>query len=212
MSRYDYILLDWDGNLAKTLDLWQHALKVPLEKRGHHLPDSEIGANFDALKAKLKARGFEDVDGIITEADEIASQLLPLVELYPDVLEVLESLHMMARKTALVTTSKHDYVDPLLKKYHIDKLFEVVVCGDDVTEHKPSSEPLLQAISALNGDVAKAVMIGDSDKDIIAANNAGVDSILFYPPGHDRFHDIAYLKGLKPTHVISDFREVLALV
>jgi hypothetical protein len=35
MKHYKYILLDWDGNLARTLDIWLAALKTPLEKRGH---------------------------------------------------------------------------------------------------------------------------------------------------------------------------------
>ena len=29
-----FILLDWDGNLAKTLDIWLNACRAPLEKRG----------------------------------------------------------------------------------------------------------------------------------------------------------------------------------
>ena len=204
--------MDWDGNLAQTLDLWQEALRVPLEKRGHFLSDAEIGANFKALREKLSAQGVDEIDAIITEADTIASKSVPYVTLYPDALEVLESLHKSSSYTALVTTSKHSTVDPLLEKYNIRGLFDVVVCGDDVTQVKPSAEPLLRALEILNGDPGQAVMVGDSDKDIIAAKNAGIDSILFYPPGHERFHDIDYLHSLNPNYVISDFRDVLKMV
>jgi hypothetical protein len=39
MKSYKYILLDWDGNPARTLDLWLDALRKGLEKRGHNFTD-----------------------------------------------------------------------------------------------------------------------------------------------------------------------------
>ena len=212
MERYQYILLDWDGNLAKTLDVWLNALRVPLESRGHFLDDKEIGADFVALRDRLEAHGYSGVDSIISEADTIATKMAPSVELYPDALEVLEALHKAGKKTALVTTSEHAYIDPLLKKYGMDRLFDAIVCGDDVEYHKPNPEPILRAISILNADPARTIMIGDSAKDIIGAQNAGIDSILFYPPGHERFFNIEHLQNLKPSYIVNDFRDVLSIV
>jgi pyrophosphatase PpaX len=212
MKEYRYILFDWDGNLAKTLDLWQKSLRIPLEKRGHFLTDKEIGANFGALKERLESQNYKDVDSIISEASEIATQILPSVELYPDALVVIEALSKAGKQIALVTTSKHDYIDPLLKKYNMVKLFNVVVCGDDVSHHKPHPEPIIKALNLLNGEASRAVMIGDSRKDIEAAKSVGVDSILFYPPSHKRFHDIDSLLSFKPTYMVTDFREILKIV
>ena len=55
-------------------------------------------------------------------------------------------------------------------------------------------------------------MIGDTEKDVGAANNAGIDSILFFPPEHKRFYDIDKLKKHKPTHIVSDFRHIIEIV
>lgn len=55
-------------------------------------------------------------------------------------------------------------------------------------------------------------MIGDSDKDIGAAANLGIDSILFYPPEHEKFHDYPALKKLNLTHIVDDFKKVLTIV
>ncbi|MDO8591968.1 MAG: HAD-IA family hydrolase [bacterium] len=212
MKRYQYILLDWDGNLAKTLDIWLEALRIPLEKRGHSLTDKEIGANFDALKERLEAQGYKDIDAIINEADAIAAKNVPSVELYPNALEVLESLHQSGKQLALITTSSHQQIDPLLKKYNMLQLFDAVVCGDDVEHPKPHAEPIKKALEELNGNTEQAVMIGDSEKDINAVINAGIDSILFYPPEHEKFHNIQHLRQLKPTFVIQDFRQILQIV
>lgn len=211
MGRYQYILLDWDGNLAKTLNIWQEALRAPLEKRGYFLSDEEIGANFEVFKERFEAKGF-DTTAIIEEASSIASKNVPVVELYPDALEVLESLHKSNKQIALITTSPHEQIDPLLKKHGIRHLFDAVICGDDIEHIKPHPEPIIKALTELRASAVKSVMIGDSEKDIEAAKNAGVDSILFYPPEHKKFHNIQYLRQFKPTFVIQDFKEILQIV
>ncbi len=35
VKSYDYILFDWDGTIAKTLNLWMDALKDTLRKHGY---------------------------------------------------------------------------------------------------------------------------------------------------------------------------------
>ena len=42
MKEYKYILLDWDGNLAKTLDVWLVAIRTFLLNNDIRLPDIEI--------------------------------------------------------------------------------------------------------------------------------------------------------------------------
>jgi phosphoglycolate phosphatase-like HAD superfamily hydrolase len=52
-------------------------------------------------------------------------------------------------------------------------------------------------------------MAGDADRDIQAAHNANVQSILYYPPEHQELHDLEYLKQQKPTHIITDWHDLL---
>ncbi len=213
MKRYKYVLLDWDGNLAKTLDIWLAALKVSLKKRGYTFSDEQVGANFTLFKIRMEELGIEDVDAMVTEADEMATIAVPNVELYPDALITLEALQKNGLQVALVTTSHHEQIDPLLEKYHMRGLFDVVVCGDDVENHKPHPEPIEKALELFGGNNtgnrAMAIMVGDSGSDIGSANNAGVDSVLFFPKEHSKFYDIQKLKDLSPTYIIEDFRELI---
>ena len=212
MMRYQYVLLDWDGTLAKTLDIWLNALRTPLEKRGYFLSDKEIGANYDDFSERFEAQGYDGASEIVNEAVAIANEHIPSVELYPHTLEVLESLHESCIQLALVTTSQHKQIDPLLKSHGMFHLFDAVVCGDDTKNQKPHIEPIEKALTQLNGTTKKAVMIGDSGKDINSAINSGIDSILFSPREHEKFHNIQHLRMLKPTFVIQDFREILQIV
>jgi pyrophosphatase PpaX len=209
---YRYILLDWDGNLAKTLDIWLDAFRIVLEKRGFHKSDEEIAATFGAFINTATSWGLDDAQAAMDEADKLAKQKLPEVALYPDALEVLQSLHKAGKSLALITSSTHDNVRHLLNTHGIADFFQTIIAADDVTHHKPHPEPLQKALSHLGGTVDQAVLIGDSDKDLGAAANMGIDSILFYPAEHKRFYDIEKLKKLNPTYVVDDFRQVLGIV
>lgn len=211
-NKYKYVLLDWDGNLAKTLDVWLVAFRTVLECRGVHKTDEQIAASFGLFETYIATWGVKDIDKAIDEADEIAKRQLPHVALYPDALEVLQWLHDSGRKLALVTTSGRDKIEEPLRAHNITQFFDVIVTGDEVAHVKPHPESLDRALVLLGGTKTEAVMIGDTDKDIGAANNAGIDSILFFPPEHTKFYDAAELKKLHPTHIVDDFRRVMTLV
>ena len=212
MKKYQYVLFDWDGNLAKTLDLWLEALRVPLVRRGLHITDEQISDSFGAIIQHMKQWGVKDPEAALEEADAIAQKTLPDVDLYPDALEVLEKLHSLGKQLALITTSEHVNVRYLLVKHNLNRFFEVIVAGDDVTNHKPHPEPLEKALTALAGSKEQAIIIGDSDKDLGAAQNFGIDSILFYPPEHQKFYNLNNLKELKPTYIVHDLRQVLKII
>ncbi|MDX2776616.1 hypothetical protein PV379_04600 [Streptomyces caniscabiei] len=73
MNDYHYILLDWDGNLAKTLDIWLVATRKPLESRGIHISDKQIAIQCFGRPIEGYAElGITDVDTAITEMDEVA--------------------------------------------------------------------------------------------------------------------------------------------
>jgi pyrophosphatase PpaX len=211
MKQYQYVLFDWDGTIGKTLNIWSDALKVTLSRNGYSFNEAEIGANYELFRADFQHLGDQALDEIMKDALAISKQKIPSVELYECAADVLTILHKN-KKLGLVTTSLHSDIDPLLKNYGLQHLFDVVVCGDDVTQQKPNAEPIIAAMKSIGAVESATIMVGDSDKDILAAQNAGVDSILFYPPEHRRFHDVQTLKSYRPTYIIKKFPEVLNIV
>ena len=51
--------------------------------------------------------------------------------------------------------------------------------------------------------------IGDKDTDILAAHNAGIDGILYYPVEHQLIYELDELQTHKPEAIITDWRELL---
>ncbi len=146
IKTYDYIILDWDGNLAKTLDVWLEAFKAVFNKRGYFPQDEEIAAAFGQMPVFARELGLKDTDTAMNEADIIAKLSLPSVALYPDALEVLEYLHQKQKHLALLTTSIHENIKHTLDEHDMMKYFEVVIAGDDLTHRKPHPEGVEKAL------------------------------------------------------------------
>ena len=212
MAGYQYLLLDWDGNLAQTLGLWLDVFRLVLADRGLTPTDEAIAQSFGKTEQFFAQLGVSDPATLYETADRIGKAALPEVELYPEALEVLNEFKARGKQTALITSSNRDNIEPLLEKYDLHALFDVVVAREDTAEQKPHPEPLEKALALLGGTKEQAVMIGDSDKDLGAANNAGIDSILFYPKEHAKFYDLKTLQSYKPTHVVGNFKEILDIV
>ena len=212
MKNYKYILLDWDDNLAQTLGLWLDVFKQVLAEEGFNPTNEEIAASFGKVVDYFASLGIKDPLGLYEKADEIGRAKLPDAELYPDVLEVLAYFKEIGKKTALISASNRANIEPSLDKYGMRNLFDVVITREDTTKQKPDPESLFTALKALGGNADQAILIGDSDKDLGAAQNAGMDSILFYPPEHAKFYDIDKLKLLKPTFVVDGFTEIMSIV
>lgn len=214
MKQYDYILLDWDGNIAHTLDLWPDALDEVLQKRGFSLTRQQLIEStwgFVAYVTKQVNISPEEATKAMNEANKIVVSRSPHVELFPDAPEVLRELKESGKHLALITTSERRMVTPALEKYNIADLFETIITDDDIekAERKPNPKPLLMALERMGGTPDKAIMVGDRDKDIVAGHNAGTDSVLFCSVEHQRHYSLEKLMEHKPTYFISEFRDLI---
>jgi len=215
VKQYNYILLDWDGNLAQTLNMWPDALDIVLKKQDIHLKRNELIEACGGVAAFLSTHTeLSEAEGrvVLEDATEIVKERLPMVELYPDAIDVLRELKAKDKKLALITSSIRVVVESLLDKFALTDLFDAVVCIEDTEHRKPHAEPLQKALELMGGNEREAVMIGDTEKDILAAHNAGVDSILFYPVEHQEFYSFEKLIAHKPTYVISEFWDVVKII
>lgn len=213
MRTYDCILFDWDGTIAKTLDIWHEALKVALKAQGIELSSAKVGANFSELASYLEQQGYNNADEIIQHASRVSEQNIPLVELYAGSVRLLKFLKKHGKRIALVTTSAHKQIDALLEKNNLTHIFDVVVCGDDVEQVKPNPEPLLKAVALLGADAKHTLMVGDSSADIVAAKAANIDVALFYPEGHHNlFYDLDELRKLSPEYVCNNLADLERII
>jgi HAD superfamily hydrolase (TIGR01549 family) len=204
MKTYENILFDWDGCLAQTLSLWLEAYKAVFAEYDVYPRDREITEKVLGDWQGPGELGVKDIVGFGKELIKRVGQKYPKVELYDHAYEVLEILKMRGKKLALLTTSNRATLELALENTEVKKYFEVILTGDDVKRHKPDSEMIDKALVSLGGSRETSVIIGDSKHDLGAANNAKIDSILFYPKNHEPFYDLENLKLFHPTHIISN--------
>jgi HAD superfamily hydrolase (TIGR01509 family) len=212
MKEYDAYLFDWDGTLGQTLALWLQIVRRTLDKYGIEATDKQIVRQvFGNARAGITGLGVpeKDLEHVFKEWDGTAQDAMLTVELYPQAKAVLEQLHARGKKLALITATIRPTVEKALAAHGMKGLFDVTVTGDEVTAHKPDPESLLTALGRLQVPKGRAVMLGDSEKDVRAAHNAGIDSVLFFPPQHKLFHTLEELQADKPTYMIRSWQEFL---
>lgn len=212
MKDYRVYLFDWDGTLAQTMEVWIAAVRRALSAYDIELNDYRIAHDF----VGRLSQGAEEYDippkSIGTFKDEVRAiglKNMQGVSMYPQAKAMLELLHGKGKRLALITTSRRYLIEGVIARHKLDDTFEVVVAGDDVDNHKPHPESVLLALEKLGVGKNEVVMVGDSEKDLAAASNAGIDSILFYPPNHQAFYELEYIQKHKPTITISSWQELI---
>lgn len=210
MKDYRYLLFDWDGCLAKTLEVWLEAYKINLEKREVYVSDQEITHHFGDWELG-KHFGLEDFVEFNEDAVAYAREKLKQVELYGGVRETLDLLHKTHRLAVLSSASK-DVLLNGIKHNDLEEHFDLIISGEDVENHKPHPEIIEKAITHFNTTEDEVVMIGDSRKDLGAAKNAKVDSILVYPKSHELFYSLKELQLLDPTYTVDNVSDIPKII
>ncbi|MDP4099492.1 pyrophosphatase PpaX [Paenibacillus sp. P96] len=127
---------------------------------------------------------------------------------FPNVLEVVKTLHEQGIKLGVVTTKIRPTTIRVLEMFDLISYMESIVTVDDVEHPKPHAEPVLKAVQELNADPAHTLMVGDSSFDILAAQAAGVRSagVVWSLKGEET------LRGYNPDFMLSDMTDLLELV
>ena len=211
MKQYNSILFDWDGCLAKTLEIWLAAYRNTLTEYGKNPTDREIAAHFGDWSLETHF-DIDDHDAFVKMTIEEATRNLAEVTLYDGAKDALFNLKESGHKLALVSSSSRHILDTSIPYNGLNDIFDIIIAGEDVTNHKPHPESLEKALAYLGGQKESTIMIGDSTKDIGAANNFGVDSILIYHPSHDIFYERKRLEAESPTYIIEDFRGLPGII
>ncbi len=91
-----------------------------------------------------------------------------------DLLDLLQNSYKMSVATNAYKLSAKQ----TLEAAKISNYFDLTMCADMVEKAKPHRQMIDKIVSFYGGDYDEFVMIGDGERDIMAAENAGIDSIL----------------------------------
>ena len=184
MNKNKIILFDLDGTLIDSTDAivstFYHSFKeLNFDFKGNDEDiKSLIGYPLDIMYKDLgvdESKVWDFVDSYKNRYREISVEQTTLLE---NAYEAVELASKFAR-VSVVTTKTRTYTMTLLENFNIAQFFEVVTGRENVQNPKPHPEPILVTLEQMNYDknIDSVWMIGDTKLDLIAANEANVNSI-----------------------------------
>ena len=217
------LIFDFDGTLIDSVPDLADATNAMLTTLGKDTYPIEtirnwIGNGSRLLVERALVGKVEVADGELTgeEADHAEQIFFEAYKnlsgsktvAYPDVDDGLKKLHAAGYTLALVTNKPIRFVPKILQSFGWQDLFSEVMGGDSLAVKKPDPAPLLHVCETLNISVEQAVMIGDSRNDMLAGQNANMDTLgLSY--GYNYGQDI---RELNPTEAFDHFADLVAWV
>lgn len=142
-----------------------------------------------------------------TRSDEVMNDRTILFECVPAALSILKTKGI---KLGIVSTKYRYRIEGVLRREGIYELFDLIVGGEDVANHKPDPEGLLTAIGKLGNTHSSCLYIGDSVTDAETARRAGVRfaAVLSGATGRGSFSEYQVVKFFDTLEELPEFIEV----
>jgi phosphoglycolate phosphatase-like HAD superfamily hydrolase len=181
--RFDGMIFDIEGTLIdcipQNLRSWQETLPsfgltVPL-----NVLQLYSGMDGDDMLQILAPDMDKKVRKKVLEAEgkNFEARYLMSVRAFAGIRPLFEAIRRDGGTIAIAT----DCTDPILRHYlgvlGVDDLIDVIACGEDVEEGKPSPKLVRLAAQRLGVVPARVVMTGDTPYDAEAARGAGVSAL-----------------------------------
>lgn len=175
-------IFDIDGTLASTnkliFDSFNHVTKKYMGKE--HSSEEIIGyfgPPEDVILEELMGNNLADVKrDYYNYYEKHHNRIVEPRELIYDSIKLLK---LKGKKLGIFTGKGRTSAEITLRALGIFDYFEFIATGDDVVNHKPHPEGILEFIKFTNLLPKEVIMIGDAPSDIKAAREAGVNSAVF---------------------------------
>ena len=174
------VVFDLDGTLLDSLPLVLRAFQHALEPFGGR-PTMETFAMLGGPPEKIFA-------GLIADPRDVPAALRrlhdyhgwhpELIQPFDGAISLLQNLQARRIKLGVWTGRDRSSAASLLQLHDMEKFFSAIVCGDDLSSHKPDPAGLNQILLTLQVDAACTLFIGDADVDVIGGSLLSVDTLI----------------------------------
>jgi len=212
---YDGVIFDMDGVLLEPAprSLLESAAERAFEACGvpdppaDHVADVSLGVDVDSLERVCESHGLDRATFWQTR-DACASRAQVRAALdggkppYDDV----GALDAIERPLGVVSTNQQATVDYLLADYGLVRHFEVAYGRAPAVDHlrRKKPDPYFLERTAADLGVDETLFVGDSESDVLAARNAGVDAAYVRRP-----HRSDATLSVEPEYEVPDLRALL---
>lgn len=178
------ILFDLDGTLVDSAVDMLNALNVIAMREGVlPLPLSSIRPVVSKGARAMLAVAFPDRDAARRElllqpfldvyADAVATHSTP----FEGVADVLDAIEAAGSRWGIVTNKPHYLALGVVASMGWSERSAILIGGDTLARKKPDPDQLFMACETLGVSPDDCVYVGDDERDIIAARNAGMKSV-----------------------------------
>ena len=208
--KFKYLLFDWDGCLVDTLPIWFKGMKEGLSYFNIKTSDNVIKKGFQGWDI-FSDLGVSSMEIFTNKVYDYVNRNLYKVKFNEGVIDTLTLLRQEKIKLAIVTSTEKEKVYSVLERFCMTDFFECIIARDDVKKQKPNTEAIFKAIKILDGNKSQTAIIGDSEVDIKAGQNAEISTIWFTSKSNKIYHNYIYEIEPNPDFVIDDFRDIINL-
>lgn len=176
------IMFDMDGTLINSGSMIANTINYVRDNLGLHkmeknyILESVNNPDINSAEFFYGTQHFTDEQSKLFEEYYIKHCLTDL-EVYDGVYDLLDDLKNDFIFT-VATNANSEFAHKMLNHLNLGGFFDSVVGYNDVEKPKPHPEMVYKLLDTHNIKKENAQLIGDSHKDIMAASNAGVDSVL----------------------------------
>lgn len=184
MHQYETYIFDLDGTLLSTLN--DLAASTNYALRTHHMPERTldevrqfVGNGVKKLMERAIPGGTDNPDFDNTYAtfrQHYMQHNLDTTKPYPGIMEMLQQLHNEGKNVAVVSNKFYAATRDLCRHFFAH-LVPVAIGEREDIRKKPAPDTVLEALRQMGVSSKGAVYIGDSDVDVMTAQNSGIPCI-----------------------------------
>lgn len=180
---YKLLVFDWDGTLMDSAARIVACFKAAARDVALPIPQDGQIRNFIGIAMR------EAVAGMFPLADD--EQRLAVIERYrhydagadetpatmfDGAIDMLQALEREGYFLAVATSKGRRGLDRVLTRFDLGGLFHATRCADEAFS-KPHPQMLLDILDQVGVDPHQALMVGDTEYDLLMARNARVDAV-----------------------------------
>lgn len=192
MPAYKLIIFDWDGTLMDSQARIVACLQCTAEEMQlHSLPENTlkniIGLGLNEAVLSLYPQ-LQD-EQVTYFADRYRYHFITANDtpsgLFTDVRQMLEQLSDKGFMLAIATGKARRGLEPVLTETGLKSLFHGSRCADE-TRSKPHPQMLEELLDEFGVTVDEAIMVGDTEFDMLMAKSLGMDALAVSYGVHDK--------------------------
>ncbi|MFC1649804.1 HAD family hydrolase [Patescibacteria group bacterium] len=204
------IIFDLNGTVLDDEHIYASAFRNVLKSLGQEVDDAEhvlgigVAENWPILLRKFKIKTKKTAHELASLTTKEYLKLFDSeVVLTKGFEEFAQNVRESGISTALATSNSWEVVEKAFDKFGIDKYFECVTTGEEVTQKKPSPESFLLTADKLGVEPKMCVVIEDADSGIEAAKSADMMVIAIQNANAEANFNISDFTDLTPERLAS---------